>query len=111
MTSKTITESARHKQPKRRPARATRWRELNLRARADGRDVRAKRQSLVSIIFDRHLLMRFFNGVVLAAMDLVLLFASLLIALRVKTALIDRPDDARRIGRLRRRGCCRSRRW
>ncbi|MBJ7459562.1 MAG: sugar transferase [Thermoleophilaceae bacterium] len=51
------------------------------------RDVRAKRQSLVSIIFDRHLLMRFFNGVALAAMDLVLLFASLVIALRVKAAL------------------------
>ncbi|MGK2878491.1 MAG: sugar transferase [Solirubrobacterales bacterium] len=51
------------------------------------RDVRAKRQSLVSIIFDRHLLMRFFNGVALAAMDLVLLFVSLVIALRVKAAL------------------------
>jgi exopolysaccharide biosynthesis polyprenyl glycosylphosphotransferase len=49
------------------------------------RDVRAKRQRVLAILFDRHLLMRFANGVALAAMDLILLFASLIIALRVKT--------------------------
>ncbi len=54
---------------------------------SDQRDVRAKRQSLVSIIFDRGLLMRFVNGVALALMDLALLFASLVIALRVKAGL------------------------
>jgi exopolysaccharide biosynthesis polyprenyl glycosylphosphotransferase len=51
------------------------------------RDVRAQRKSLISILLDRHLLMRFFNGVALAAMDVVLLFVGLMIALRVKTAV------------------------
>jgi exopolysaccharide biosynthesis polyprenyl glycosylphosphotransferase len=55
------------------------------------RDFRAKRQSLLSIIFDRRLLLRFFNGVALALMDLALLFASLVIALRVKTLLTTDP--------------------
>lgn len=55
------------------------------------RDVRAKRQSLLSIIFDRHLMMRFVNGIALAILDLALLFASLLIALRVKTVLTTDP--------------------
>src|SRR5262245_22175907 len=49
------------------------------------RDVRAQRKSLLSILLDRRLILRFVNGVALAAMDLVLLFASLMIALRVKT--------------------------
>ncbi|MBJ7354930.1 MAG: sugar transferase [Thermoleophilaceae bacterium] len=55
------------------------------------RDVRAKRQSLLSIIFDRALLMRGLNGVALALMDLALLFASLVIALRVKAGLTTDP--------------------
>ena len=55
------------------------------------RDVRAKRQSLLSIVFDRRLLLRFFNGVALAVMDLALLFASLVIALRVKAGLTSDP--------------------
>ena len=53
--------------------------------------MRAKRQSLLSIIFDRSLLMRFVNGVALAVMDLALLFASLVIALRVKAGLTTDP--------------------
>lgn len=53
-----------------------------------GRDVRAKRQSIFTMLLDRRLLTRFLNGVVLAAIDLVLLFSSLLIALRIKTLLV-----------------------
>lgn len=52
-----------------------------------GRDLRAKRQGLFSILTSRQLILRFINGVMLAAMDLVLLFASLMIALRLKTVL------------------------
>lgn len=55
---------------------------------SSGRDVRAKRQSILTMLLDRRLLTRFLNGVVLAAIDLVLLFSSLLIALRVKTLLV-----------------------
>ncbi|MFT4049291.1 MAG: sugar transferase [Solirubrobacterales bacterium] len=51
----------------------------------DSRDVRAQRRGLFAMLFERGLLLRFANGVVLAAIDLVLLFASLMIALRVKT--------------------------
>lgn len=58
---------------------------------AEGRDVRATRKGLISMLLDRHFLLRFLNGVALAAIDLVLLFSSLLIALRVKTVLIDDP--------------------
>ena len=58
---------------------------------ADGRDVRAKRQGILSMLFDRRLLLRFLNGVVLAAIDLVLLFSSLMIALRLKTVLVTDP--------------------
>lgn len=51
----------------------------------DSRDVRAKRRGLLRMLFDRGLLLRAANGLLLALMDLALLFASLLIALRVKT--------------------------
>ncbi len=53
-----------------------------------GRDLRATRQGLFSILTSRQLLLRFANGVLLAAMDLLLLFASLMIALRLKTTLL-----------------------
>ena len=56
--------------------------------RPDARDVRAKRPPLYSILLDRRLVLRFVNGVALAAMDLVLLFASLVLALRVKTVAL-----------------------
>jgi exopolysaccharide biosynthesis polyprenyl glycosylphosphotransferase len=56
--------------------------------RQSARDVRAKRQPLLKILFERRLVLRFVNGVTLAAMDLLLLFASLVIALRVKTMIL-----------------------
>ncbi len=58
---------------------------------ANGRDVRAQRKSMLRMLFDRRLVMRFVNGVVLALLDLVLLFSALLIALRVKTLLVVDP--------------------
>lgn len=64
--------------------------------RAPGdRDVRAQRKSLLAILLDRRLILRFVNGLVLAAMDLLLLFASLMIALRVKTAFTSDPTTVR----------------
>jgi exopolysaccharide biosynthesis polyprenyl glycosylphosphotransferase len=59
---------------------------------SDGRDLRANKQGLIQILFSRALLLRFANGVALAALDLALLFASLLIALRVKSVLT--PDQS-----------------
>ncbi len=56
--------------------------------RADARDLRAKRQPLLAMLFDRSLVLRTVNGLVLAALDLTLLFASLVIALRVKSLLL-----------------------
>lgn len=53
---------------------------------ADDRDVRAQRRGLLSMLLDRRLVLRFVNGVMLAAIDLILLFASILIALRMKVA-------------------------
>lgn len=49
------------------------------------RDVRAQKRGLLAMLLDRQLLLRFLNGLTLAAIDLLLLFASLMIALRVKT--------------------------
>lgn len=58
---------------------------------SDGRDLRARRQGLFAILTSRRLILRLVNGLVLAAIDLLLLFVSLLIALRVKTLLTDDP--------------------
>lgn len=58
-----------------------------------GRDLRAQRQGLFAILTSRSLLLRFANGLALAALDLALLFASLMIALRVKTLLTSDPTD------------------
>ena len=58
---------------------------------AEVRDVRAKRQSLVSVLFDRRVLLGLVNGLVLAVVDLALLLAALLIALRLKTVFVDDP--------------------
>lgn len=52
-----------------------------------GRDLRAKRKGLLAILTSRQLLLRFANGSVLAALDVLLLFASLMIALRIKSVL------------------------
>lgn len=60
---------------------------------AGGRDLRAQRQGLFSILTSRSLILRFINGVALAALDLVLLLASLMIALRVKTVLTSDPTS------------------
>jgi exopolysaccharide biosynthesis polyprenyl glycosylphosphotransferase len=54
---------------------------------ADGRDLRATRQGLLQILTSRAFLLRVVNALTLAALDLLLLFASLLIALRLKTLL------------------------
>ena len=61
----------------------------------DARDLRAKRQGLLTMLFDRNLLLRFVNGVVLAALDLALLFASLLIALRLKEVVTNDSTSLR----------------
>jgi exopolysaccharide biosynthesis polyprenyl glycosylphosphotransferase len=58
---------------------------------ADARDVRAKRQSLVSVLFDRRVLLGLVNAVVLAIVDLALLFAALMLALRLKTVFVTDP--------------------
>lgn len=52
----------------------------------DGRDLRAKRQGLFRTLTDRHLLARLANGLLLAAIDVLLLTASLMLALRTKAA-------------------------
>jgi hypothetical protein len=44
--------------------------------RQAARDVRAKRQPLIKMLFERRLVLRTANGLLLAAMDLLLLFAS-----------------------------------
>lgn len=54
---------------------------------SDARDVRAKRQSLFSILTNRALVLRALNGLALVAIDLALLFSALVIALRLKTAV------------------------
>jgi exopolysaccharide biosynthesis polyprenyl glycosylphosphotransferase len=56
--------------------------------RQDARDVRAKRPPLYSILFQRDTLIRAANALVLMALDLSLLFASLVVALVVKSVLI-----------------------
>jgi exopolysaccharide biosynthesis polyprenyl glycosylphosphotransferase len=56
---------------------------------AGRRDVRARGPRLISILLDRHLLTRFANGVVLAVIDVTLLFAALVAALRFKSVVID----------------------
>src|SRR5262245_7519136 len=61
----------------------------------DARDLLAKRPPLISILFDRRLVLRAVNGVVLAALDLTLLFASLVIALRVKTVILGQDSSLR----------------
>ena len=58
---------------------------------SDVRDVRAKRQSLVTVLFDRRVLLGLVNAVVLAVVDLALLLAALMLALRVKTAFVNDP--------------------
>jgi exopolysaccharide biosynthesis polyprenyl glycosylphosphotransferase len=63
---------------------------------SDTRDVRAQRRGLLRMLFDRHLVLRAVNALLLAAMDLALLFASLLIALRVKTLFTDDPTTLSR---------------
>lgn len=60
---------------------------------AEVRDVRAKRQSLVTVLFDRRVLLGLVNAVVLAAVDLLLLLAALMIALRLKTVFVDDPTS------------------
>jgi exopolysaccharide biosynthesis polyprenyl glycosylphosphotransferase len=65
--------------------------------RSNARDVRAKRPPLLAMLFRRSQLRRAANGLVLAALDLTLLFAALVIALSVKTLLIGagaRLDEA-----------------
>jgi exopolysaccharide biosynthesis polyprenyl glycosylphosphotransferase len=58
-----------------------------------GRDLRARRSGLFAILTNRRLILRLINGLVLAAIDLFLLFASLLIALRLKTVLTSDPTS------------------
>ncbi len=53
----------------------------------DGRDLRANRQGLITILTDRRLIARSANGLLLAAIDLLLLTVSLMLALRTKVAL------------------------
>lgn len=62
---------------------------------ADGRDLRAQSQSLWSILTSRRFVLRAVNGLVLAALDLLLLFASLMIALRVKSLLTSEATSLR----------------
>ncbi|MFY9489060.1 MAG: sugar transferase [Solirubrobacterales bacterium] len=52
--------------------------------RTNGRDVRARRPALISMMFQRSTLTRVANTIVLAALDLALLFAALVIALVTK---------------------------
>lgn len=91
MTSKTITDPRDTSTQAADPLEQLAAESTTFSREADGRDVRAKRQSILTMLLDRRLLMRFLNGVVLATIDLVLLFSSLLIALRVKTLLVDDP--------------------
>ncbi|MBK5231289.1 MAG: hypothetical protein JJE27_08980, partial [Thermoleophilia bacterium] len=56
--------------------------------RSNARDVRAKRPPLLAVLFRRSQLRLAANGLVLAALDLTLLFAALVTALAVKSSLI-----------------------
>lgn len=56
--------------------------------RENARDLRAKRPPLVAVMFNRSQIQRLLNGLVLAALDLVLLYAALTIALAVKSRVI-----------------------
>lgn len=56
--------------------------------RSNARDVRAKRPPLLAVLLNRSQLQRAANAIVLAALDLSLLFAALVIALIVKSSLI-----------------------
>ena len=57
--------------------------------RGNTRDLRAKRPPLVAVMFNRSQIQRLANGLVLAALDLLLLYGALMIALLVKSQVID----------------------
>lgn len=56
--------------------------------RENARDLRAKRPPLVAVMFNRSQIQRLLNGLVLAAMDLFLLYSALIVALVVKSRIV-----------------------
>lgn len=57
--------------------------------RGNTRDLRAKRPPLVAVLFNRSQIQRLANGLVLAALDLILLYTALMVALAVKAQVVD----------------------